>query len=567
MENGAINVKKRSGYEETLELEKIHRMVEEACDGLSGVSASQVEMSSGLQFYDGIPTSQIQEILIKSASDLISLEAPNYQYVAARLLLFSLRKSLYGLIKNHPSFYTHINSCVDVGVYDKEILQKYTEDELNKIGEFIHHNRDYLFTYAGLRQVVDKYLVQDRSTGKVYETPQFAYMMIAATMFAEYPKSTRIQYIKKYYDAISKHKINIPTPIMAGVRTPTRQFASCTLIDVDDTLDSIIASDGAMMKYVAGRAGIGLNLGRLRAINSKIRNGEVISSGVIPFLKKFESSLKSCHQGGIRQGSATVYFPIWHSEIEDIIVLKNNKGTEENRVRKLDYGIQLSKIFYERFIKNQDITLFSPHDVPGLYDVFGMPEFDNLYNKYENDLSVPKKVIKAQELILDLLKERTETGRIYLMNIDHCNSHSSFKDQIVMSNLCVAGDTKIYVTVDLGKPDIFDLCESIATGYISLMSQVSFTIKIEDLQKLIDNGVKIKNIEVASHSFENNFLTTKPITAFAQTSPKAKVMKITDEESGKSIVVTPEHKVFTKNRGYVMAKDLTETDELMIINM
>jgi ribonucleoside-diphosphate reductase alpha chain len=567
MENGAINVKKRSGYEETLELEKIHRMVEEACDGLSGVSASQVEMSSGLQFYDGIPTSQIQEILIKSASDLISLEAPNYQYVAARLLLFSLRKSLYGLIKNHPSFYTHINSCVDVGVYDKEILQKYTEDELNKLGEFIHHNRDYLFTYAGLRQVVDKYLVQDRSTGKVYETPQFAYMMIAATMFAEYPKSTRIQYIKKYYDAISKHKINIPTPIMAGVRTPTRQFASCTLIDVDDTLDSIIASDGAMMKYVAGRAGIGLNLGRLRAINSKIRNGEVISSGVIPFLKKFESSLKSCHQGGIRQGSATVYFPIWHSEIEDIIVLKNNKGTEENRVRKLDYGIQLSKIFYERFIKNQYITLFSPHDVPGLYDVFGMPEFDNLYIKYENDLSVPKKVIKAQELILDLLKERTETGRIYLMNIDHCNSHSSFKEQIVMSNLCVAGDTKIYVTVDLGKPDIFDLCESIATGYISLMSQVSFTIKIEDLQKLIDNGVKIENIEVASHSFENNFLTTKPITAFAQTSPKAKVMKITDEESGKSIVVTPEHKVFTKNRGYVMAKDLTETDELMIINM
>jgi ribonucleoside-diphosphate reductase alpha chain len=445
MENGAINVKKRSGYEETLELEKIHRMVEEACDGLSGVSASQVEMSSGLQFYDGIPTSQIQEILIKSASDLISLEAPNYQYVAARLLLFSLRKSLYGLIKNHPSFYTHINSCVDVGVYDKEILQKYTEDELNKLGEFIHHNRDYLFTYAGLRQVVDKYLVQDRSTGKVYETPQFAYMMIAATMFAEYPKSTRIQYIKKYYDAISKHKINIPTPIMAGVRTPTRQFASCTLIDVDDTLDSIIASDGAMMKYVAGRAGIGLNLGRLRAINSKIRNGEVISSGVIPFLKKFESSLKSCHQGGIRQGSATVYFPIWHSEIEDIIVLKNNKGTEENRVRKLDYGIQLSKIFYERFIKNQYITLFSPHDVPGLYDVFGMPEFDNLYIKYENDLSVPKKVIKAQELILDLLKERTETGRIYLMNIDHCNSHSSFKDQIVMSNLCVAGDTKIKI--------------------------------------------------------------------------------------------------------------------------
>ena len=332
MSNGT-KVLKRKGYVEPLDLNKIHTMVEEACKDLSGVSASQVEMSSGIQFYDGITTAEIQEILIKSAADLISLDSPNYQFVAARLLLFSLRKSLYGMIKDHPSFYEHIEKCVGLGVYDKEILEKYTEEELSKIGEFINHDRDYLFTYAGLRQVVDKYLVQDRSTGQIYETPQFAYMMISATMFAEYPKSTRLSYVKKYYDAISKHKINIPTPIMAGVRTPTRQFASCTLIDVDDTLDSIIASDGAMMKYVAGRAGIGLNIGRLRAINSKIRNGEVVSTGVIPFLKKFESSLKSCHQGGIRQGSATVYFPIWHSEIEVVIVLKNNKGTEENRVR------------------------------------------------------------------------------------------------------------------------------------------------------------------------------------------------------------------------------------------
>ena len=435
MSNGT-KVVKRKGYIESLDLNKIHNMVEEACKDLSGVSASQVEMSSGIQFYDGITTAEIQEILIKSAADLISLDAPNYQFVAARLLLFSLRKSLYGLIKDHPTLYEHIQSCVNIGVYDDEILQKYTVEELNKLNEFINHDRDYLFTYAGLRQVVDKYLVQDRSTGKIYETPQFAYMMISATMFANYPQSTRLSYVRKYYDAISKHKINIPTPIMAGVRTPTRQFASCTLIDVDDTLDSIIASDGAMMKYVAGRAGIGLNIGRLRAINSKIRNGEVVSTGVIPFLKKFESSLKSCHQGGIRQGSATVYFPIWHTEIEDVIVLKNNKGTEENRVRKLDYGIQMSKIFYERFIKNQEITLFSPHNVPGLYDAFGMPEFDDLYLKYENDSSIPKKKVKAQELILDLLKERAETGRIYIMNIDHCNSHSSFKDQVVMSNLC-----------------------------------------------------------------------------------------------------------------------------------
>jgi len=431
-----LKVKKRKGVEELLDLDKIHRMVEEACDGLSGVSASQVEMSSGIQFYNGITTADIQEILIKSAADLISLDSPNYQYVAARLLLFSIRKKLYGRIKDHPSFYDHIEHCVNSGVYDDEILSLYTKDELTKLGEYINHDRDYLFTYAGLRQVVDKYLVQDRATGSVYETPQFAYMMIAATMFSKYPSQTRISYVKKYYDAVSKHKINIPTPIMAGVRTPTRQFASCTLIDVDDTLDSIIASDGSMMKYVAGRAGIGLNVGRIRAINSKIRNGEVISSGVIPFLKKFESSLKSCHQGGIRQGSATVYFPIWHSEIEDVIVLKNNKGTEENRVRKLDYGIQLSKIFYERFIKNQNITLFSPHDVPGLYESFGMPEFDDLYTKYENDPSVPKKTIEAQKLILDLLKERAETGRIYIMNIDHCNSHSPFVDQVVMSNLC-----------------------------------------------------------------------------------------------------------------------------------
>jgi len=435
MSNG-IKVQKRNGSIEGLDLDKMHMMVEEACRGLSGVSASQVEMSSGLQLYDGITTNEIQEILIKSASDLISLDAPNYQYVAARLLLFFIRKRIYGGRIELPHLEDHINSCVMSHVYDHDIYNKYSKEEINKANSFIDHDRDFLFTYAGLRQVVDKYLVQDRSSGKLYETPQFMYMMIALIMFSGYSKETRLSYVKKYYDAISKHKINIPTPIMAGVRTPLRQFASCTLIDVDDTLDSIIASDGAMMKYVSGRAGIGLNIGRLRAIGSKIRNGEVVSTGVIPFLKKFEGSLKSCHQGGIRQASATVYFPIWHTEIEDVIVLKNNKGTDENRVRKLDYGIQLSKIFYERFIKNGDITLFSPHDVPGLYDAFGMPEFDELYVKYENDPEIPKKTVKAQKLILDLLKERAETGRMYLMNIDHCNSHSSFLEQLVMSNLC-----------------------------------------------------------------------------------------------------------------------------------
>jgi ribonucleoside-diphosphate reductase alpha chain len=524
-------------------------------------------MKSGIQFYNGISTGEIQEILIRSASDLIDLDHPNYQYVAARLLLFSVRKQLYGKMKELPTLEQHIIDCVSAEVYDSDIYNKYSQEEIAKADSWIDHERDMLFTYAGLRQVVDKYLVQDRSSGGVYETPQFMYMMIALTIFAEYPKETRMSYVKRYYDAISRHKINIPTPIMAGVRTPLRQFASCVLVDVDDTLDSIFTSDMAIGRYVAQRAGIGINAGRIRGINSKIRGGEVQHTGVVPFLKKFEATVRCCTQNGIRGGSATVHFPIWHQEIEDILVLKNNKGTEDNRVRKLDYSIQISKLFYERFIKDEEITLFSPHDVPGLYDSFGLPSFDDLYVSYENNPSIPKKTIKAQELILNLLKERAETGRIYIMNIDHCNSHSSFKDKVEMSNLCVAGDTQIYVTVNLEKPDIYDLCESIATDYVGLTNSMSFYTKIQNLQKLIDSGVKIENIEVASHSFEKDFFTMQPITAFAQTSPKAKVMKITDEESGKSIVVTPEHKVFTKNRGYVMAKDLIETDELMILGI
>ena len=431
-----IKVEKRDGRIEHLDLDKMHVMVDEACKDLAGVSASQVEMTSGIQFYDGITTAEIQEILIRSASDLIDLNHPNYQYVAARLLMYSLRKSLYGRIREIPNLYQHINDCVENSLYDPQILLKYSKEEIDKVDTFIDHDRDFLFTYAGLRQVCDKYLVQDRSSGKIYETPQFMYMMIALTVFQKYPTETRLLYVKRYYDAISKHKINIPTPIMAGVRTPLRQFASCVLVDVDDTLDSIFSSDMAIGKYVAQRAGIGINAGRIRGINSKIRGGEVQHTGVVPFLKKFESTVRCCTQNGIRGGSATVHFPIWHQEIEDIIVLKNNKGTEDNRVRKLDYSIQISKIFYERFINNGDITLFSPHDVPGLYDAFGTSDFDDLYTHYESDGSIPKKTIGAQELILDLLKERAETGRVYIMNIDHCNTHSSFKDKVNMSNLC-----------------------------------------------------------------------------------------------------------------------------------
>ena len=432
-----IFVKKRNGRgKEELNIDKIHAMVGYATENITGVSASYVEMNSGLQFFDGITTEDIQQILIKSANDLISLENPNYQYVAARLLLFSLRKNLFHRLWEHPTFLTHIKTCVKKGVYDKAILDKYDDSEIDRMGMWIDHERDYNFTYAGLRQVLDKYLVQDRSTGEIFETPQFMYMMIAATIFANYPKETRLTYVKKYYNAISLFRINIPTPVMAGVRTPIRQFASCVLVDSDDTLPSIFSSDMAIGRYVAQRAGIGINAGRIRGINSRIRGGEVQHTGVIPFLKKFEATVRCCTQNGVRGGSATVHFPIWHQEIEDILVLKNNKGTEDNRVRKLDYSIQISKLFYERFIKDEEITLFSPNNVPGLYEAFGLPEFDELYTKYENDRKIPKKKVRIQSLFMDLLKERAETGRIYIMNIDHCNTHSSFKDKVYMSNLC-----------------------------------------------------------------------------------------------------------------------------------
>ena len=482
MTNGT-KVKKRNGAVATLDLDKVHKMVEKACDGLAAVSASQVEIQSGLQFYDGITTEEIQEILIKSANDLISLDNPNYQYVAARLLLFGLTKQVYGG-KEYPTLEGQILGAVGAKVYDHGIYDKYSLEEIHTVESFIDHDRDLLFTYAGLRQVVDKYLVQDRSTGQVFETPQFMYIMIALTMFAEYPKEKRLNYVKRYYDAISKHRINIPTPIMAGVRTPIRQFASCVLVDADDTLDSIFSSDMAIGKYVAQRAGIGINAGRIRGINSKIRGGEVQHTGVVPFLKKFESTVRCCTQNGIRGGSATVHFPIWHQEIEDILVLKNNKGTEDNRVRKLDYSIQLSKIFYERFINNEEITLFSPHNVPNLYDWFGTDRFDELYVQYENDDSIPKSKIGAQELILDLLKERAETGRIYLMNIDHCNSHSSFKDAIHMSNLCqeitLPTDPISHIDDDFGEIALCIL-SAINVGKIN---------KLEELEELCDLSVR-----------------------------------------------------------------------------
>ena len=492
MSNGT-KVKKRNGNLEPLNLDKIHTMVECACGGLSGVSPSQVEINSGIQFYDGITTNEIQEILVRSASDLICLDSPNYQFVAARLLLFGLYKQVFGdgWKNGFPEVGDHLYHGIMKGIYDKQLSSKYTDEEWDKINSFIDHDRDYLFTYAGLRQVVDKYLVQDRSVGSVFETPQYAYMLVSATIFAEYPKETRLSYVKKYYDAISKHKINVPTPILAGVRTPLRQFASCVLVDVDDTLDSIFSSDMAIGRYVAQRAGIGINAGRIRGINSKIRGGEVTHTGVVPFLKKFEATVRCCTQNGIRGGSATVHFPIWHQEIEDILVLKNNKGTEDNRVRKLDYSIQISKLFYERFIQDGEITLFSPHDVPGLYDAFGFDNFDDLYISYEKDSSIPKKTIKAQELILNLLKERAETGRIYIMNIDHCNSHSSFIDKVEMSNLCqeITLPTKPLTHIDAENGEIA-LCilSAINVGKIKHIEEMEdlCDLSVRSLDELID---------------------------------------------------------------------------------
>ena len=528
MSNGhGTQVKKRNGSVEQLNLEKIHKVVEEACEGLGGgVSSSQVEMNSGIQLYDGITTDEIQEILIRSASDLISLETPNYQFVAARLLLYGLKKQVFADVwaNGHPPVLEHVRRCVERGVYDEGIIDKYNTSEWETIESFVDHERDYLFTYAGIRQVADKYLVQDRSSGEVYETPQFMYIMIATTLFQDYPKDTRLDYVRRYYEATSRHKINIPTPIMAGVRTPLRQFASCVLVDCDDTLDSIFTSDMAIGRYVAQRAGIGINAGRIRGINSKIRGGEVQHTGVVPFLKKFESTVRCCTQNGIRGGSATVHFPIWHKEIEDIIVLKNNKGTEDNRVRKLDYSIQLSKLFYERFLQDAEVSLFSPHDVPGLYDAFGTDSFDGLYTSYEQDLSVPRTTIKAQTLILDLLKERAETGRIYLMNIDHCNSHSSFKDKVSMSNLCqeitlptdpinhiddVGGEIALCIlsAINVGKirklDELENLCDLAVRGLEELIDYQNYPVAAAERSTLARRSLGIGYIGLAHYLAKN----------------------------------------------------------------
>lgn len=436
-----IQVQKRDGRLEPINLDKIHRVIEWAATGLENVSVSQVEISSHIQFYDGMTTKDIHETIIKSAADLISVATPNYQYLAARLAIFHLRKIAYGDFEP-PHLFAHVKKLTEAGKYDTHILQDYDESEFNSLNEYIDHNRDLNFAYAAVKQMEGKYLVQDRVSKKVFESPQFLYMLVGMCLFANYPKDTRLDFVKRFYDATSTFKISLPTPIMSGVRTPTRQFSSCVLIECDDSLDSINATTSAIVRYVSQRAGIGVNAGRIRALGSPIRGGEAQHTGCIPFFKMFQAAVKSCSQGGVRGGAATLFYPIWHLEIESLLVLKNNRGVEDNRVRHMDYGVQINKTMYQRLIKNQDITLFSPSDVAGLYDAFfaDQAEFERLYEQYENDDNIRKRKISAQELFSLMMQERASTGRIYVQNVDHCNTHSPFSPAVApirQSNLCM----------------------------------------------------------------------------------------------------------------------------------
>ncbi|MGM0429014.1 MAG: class 1a ribonucleoside-diphosphate reductase subunit alpha [Pseudomonadota bacterium] len=439
--NEQLYVTKRSGEREPLNLDKIHRVIMWAAEGLNNVSASQVEIKSHIQFYDGIKTEDIHETIIKAAADLISEDAPDYQYMAARLAIFHLRKRAYGKFEP-PRLYDHVKKMVAEHRYDEHLMDDYSEEEFDQMDEFLDHWRDMNFSYAAVKQLENKYLVQNRVTGDIYESAQFLYILVAACLFSDYPKSTRMDYVKRFYDATSEFKISLPTPIMSGVRTPTRQFSSCVLIEAGDSLDSINATASAIVKYVSQRAGIGINAGRIRALGSPIRNGEAFHTGCIPFYKYFQTAVKSCSQGGVRGGAATLFYPLWHLEVESLLVLKNNRGVEENRVRHLDYGVQFNRTMYQRLIKDDYITLFSPSDVPGLYDAFfeDQDEFERLYQQYEQDESIRKKRIKAIELFGLFMQERASTGRIYVQNVDHCNTHSPFDSKVApirQSNLCL----------------------------------------------------------------------------------------------------------------------------------
>jgi len=508
-----MKVTKANGDKENFSVEKIHKVVEWATKGINGVSFSDIEMNANLSLYDGITTKEIHQILIKSANDLISKSAPNYQYVAAKLLNLQLRKEVWGSHNTPPNFVDFLYKNVDNGIYDKSLdpvkcrtdeanADKWTIEEIEIFGNYINHNRDYLFTYAGLQQMIDKYLVKNRSTGSIYETPQFAYMAIAMCLF------DNVDDVKSAYDAYSTHKINLPTPIMAGVRTNIRQFASCVLVDVDDNLDGIFSSVHAVGKYTARRAGIGLNIGRLRPINSPIRGGEVIHTGLIPYLKNFESAVKSTSQNGLRGGSATVHVPFWHYEIEDIMVLKNNAGTDDNRVRKLDYSVQFCKLFYERLIKNEDVTLFSPHEAKGLYEAFGNnEEFEKLYTKYENSRSLKfKKRVPARKIAEIYARERLETGRIYSMNIDTANENGSWDVSCYMSNLCqeIIHPTKPIKSIDDPEGEI-GICILSALNLLELSNEKDIEDACRMAVRTLDSVIDYQDYPViAGENFTKN---------------------------------------------------------------
>ncbi|MCF7521149.1 ribonucleoside-diphosphate reductase subunit alpha [Neisseria sp. ZJ106] len=436
-----LKVTKRDGRLEPIDLDKIHRVVTWAAEGLNNVSVSQVELKSHIQFYNGIRTDDIHETIIKAAADLISQESPDYQYLAARLAIFHLRKIAYGEFEP-PHLYDHVQKLTQAGKYDRHILEDYSREEFDELNAYIDHKRDMTFSYAAVKQLEGKYLVQNRVTRQIYETPQFLYILVAMCLFSKYPKTTRLSYVKRFYDAVSTFKVSLPTPIMSGVRTPTRQFSSCVLIECDDSLDSINATTSAIVKYVSQRAGIGINAGRIRGLGSEIRGGEAQHTGCIPFFKMFQAAVKSCSQGGVRGGAATLFYPMWHWEVENLLVLKNNRGVEDNRVRHLDYGVQINRLLYTRLIKGGNITLFSPNEVPGLYDAFfaDQDEFERLYTQYEQDENIRKRSIPATELFSSLMQERAGTGRIYIQNVDHCNTHSPFDPSVApvrQSNLCL----------------------------------------------------------------------------------------------------------------------------------
>ena len=490
-----ITVTKRDGSRETLDLEKMHKVVFYACEDIAGVSASEVEIKSSLQFYNGIETTDVQETLIKAAADLISEETPNYQWVAGRLINYQLRKQVYNQFE--PFHLADIaRKNVELGYYDEQFFSVYSEEEIEKLNSYIKHERDENISYVGMEQFRGKYLVQNRVTGAIYESPQIAYMMIAATLFQDYPQDTRMKWVKDFYDAISNFDISLPTPIMAGLRTPQRQFSSCVLIETDDSLDSINATSAAIVKYVSQKAGIGVNAGAIRAIGSPVRNGDTSHTGVIPFYKMFQSAVKSCSQGGVRGGAATLYYPIWHLEVEDLLVLKNNKGTEDNRVRHLDYGVQFNKLMYERLLTGGNITLFSPNDVPGMYDAFfnDQDKFRELYEAAERKTSIRKKSIPASELFAMFMEERKNTGRIYLMNVDHANTHGAFDEELApikQSNLCCEINLPTKPLEDFKDPEgEISLCTLSAINWGNIKTPADFekpcTLAVRALDALLD---------------------------------------------------------------------------------